>query len=85
MAERSVGPWLTEMMPKTVSCVAVHVAVQSLMPLSLQAELVLSDMVATVSHNLFNQCSVILRMLMQQCGQNAYGTRKWQHLCKVLQ
>ena len=29
-----------------------------------------------VSRNLLNQRSVILHMVTQQCGQNAYGTRK---------
>ena len=35
---------------------------------TLQVELVLSDTAATVSHNLFNWCSVILRRVTQQCG-----------------
>ena len=35
-----------------------------------------------VSHNLLNECSVILRMVMQQCGLDVYGTQKMQHLHK---
>ena len=41
---------MAEMTPKIISCVAA----QSLMTLSLQVDLVLSDMAATVSHNLFS-------------------------------
>ena len=49
---------MAEMTPKIVSCVAVW----SLLTLSLQVDLVLllGNKAATVSHNLFNQCSVIL-------------------------
>ena len=61
---------MTEMTPKIVSCVAV----QSFMTLSLQLDLVLNDMAATVSHNLFNQCAVILHTVTQRCGQNSYST-----------
>ena len=43
-------------------------------------DLVLSDVATTMSHNLFNQCSVILSTVMQQYGQNVYGTRKLQYL-----
>ena len=48
---------MAQMTLKTVR----RVDVWSLMTLSLQADLVLSDVAATVSHNLFNRCSVILR------------------------
>ena len=41
------------------------------MTLSLHVDLVLTDVAATVSHYLFNQCSVILRTVSQQCAQNA--------------
>ena len=50
-----------EMTLKIVRCVDVW----SLMTLSLQVDLVLSDVAATVSHNLFNRCSVILHTVMQ--------------------
>ena len=40
-------------------------------------QIVLSDtQQPPVSRNLLNRCSVILHTMMQQCGQNAYGTRK---------
>ena len=61
---------MTEMTPKIVSCVAVR----SFMTLRLQLDLVLNDMAATVSHNLFSQCSVILHMVTQRCGQNLYSS-----------
>ena len=70
-----------EMTLKIVNCVAVW----SLMTRSLQVDLVLSDMAATLSHNLFNWCSVILRTVMQRCSQNAYGTHKMQYLRTILQ
>ena len=54
---------MAEMTPNIVSCVAVW----SLMTLSLQVDLVLTDVVATVSHYLFNH----LHMVTQQCAQNA--------------
>ena len=61
---------MTEMTPRIVSCVAVR----SFMTLRLQLDLVLNDMAATVSHNLFSQCSVILHMVTQRCGQNLYSS-----------
>ena len=61
---------MAEMTPKIVSCVAVW----SLLTLSLQVDLVLGDKAATVSHNLFNWCSVILCTVVQQYGQNTFGT-----------
>ena len=48
---------MAEMTPKIISCVAV----QSLMTLSLQVDLELSDVAATVNHKLFSWCSVIMR------------------------
>ena len=73
---------MAEMTPKIVSCVAVW----SLLTLSLQVDLVLllGDKAATVSHNLFNRCSVILCMVVQQCGQNTFGTQKMQYLRGLL-
>ena len=53
-----------EMTLKIVRCVDVW----SLMTLSLQVDLVLSDVAATVSPNLFNRCSVILCTVTQRYG-----------------
>ena len=42
-------------------------------------------MKATVSHNLFNWCSVISHMMTQRYGQNEHGIPKMQYLCKIVQ
>ena len=64
-----------EVTTKIISCVVV----QSLMTPSLLVDLAVSDVAATVSCNLFNQCSVILCRVTQQRGQNVYGTPKMQY------
>ena len=35
-------------------------------------------------HNMFNQCSIILHTVMQQCGKNVYGMPIIQYLRNIL-